>query len=203
MLENTLPQFAASLASKAPVPGGGGASALAGALAAALSSMVCNLTAGKRKYAQYEADIERIANSAAELRLELLCLIDEDAAAFEPLSRAYSIPKDDPARAEIMESALETASRPPMEIAVRCAKVIDLLSELAEKGSAIAVSDVGVAAQLAKSALLGAGLNVRINARSMTDRARAQALLARLDALESAGVPLADAVYSRVMERIG
>lgn len=203
MLDYTLPQFGEALASKAPVPGGGGAAALAGALAAALANMVCELTFGKKRYARYEEDLRRVAERASELRLELLCGIDEDAAAFEPLSRAYSIPGDAPERAEVMEEALRTACRPPMDIARRCAEMAELLSELAEKGSAIAVSDVGVGAQLARAALLSAGLNVCINAKSMADRQYAEGLLAELDGLEARCVALTEAAYARVRERIG
>lgn len=203
MLDYTLPQFASALASREAVPGGGGASALAGTLASALASMVCELTFGKKKYAPYEEDLRRIAGRASELRLELLCLIDEDAAAFEPLSRAYSIPKDDPARAEVMERALKIACQPPMGIAERCGEVAELLSELSEKGSAIAVSDVGVGAQLARAAALSAGLNVRINAKSMADRDYAGELLARLEGIEARCCSLAESAYGKVLERIG
>ncbi len=203
MLDCTLPQFGAALASKEAVPGGGGASALTGALASALASMVCGLTFGKRKYARYEEDLKRIADRASELRLELLCLIDEDAAAFEPLSRAYAVPKDAPERAEVMERALKTACRPPMDIAERCKEVLGLLLELSAKGSAIAVSDVGAGAQLARAAALAAGLNVRINAKSMADRQYAETLLSRLDGIESACARLAESAYGKVLERIG
>ncbi|MDR2664773.1 MAG: cyclodeaminase/cyclohydrolase family protein, partial [Oscillospiraceae bacterium] len=95
----TYTEFANALASSSPTPGGGGAAALAGALGVALGSMVGSLTLGKKKYADVQGDIERIMESAAALRGELLALIDGDAAAFEPLSRAYGIPKDDPSRA--------------------------------------------------------------------------------------------------------
>ena len=203
MTEKSLGAFAADLASKAPVPGGGGAAALAGALAAALGSMVCELTLGKKKYAQYEEKLRAVAGRAASLRTELLALIDDDAAAFEPLSRAYAIPKDAPERAAVMEEALKTACRPPMEMARRCAEAVELMSELSEKGSAIAVSDVGVGAQLARAALLSAGLNVRINAKSMGDRDCAQALLRELDALEEKYVPMAESAYAHVLTRIG
>ena len=203
MTEKSLGAFAADLASKAPVPGGGGAAALAGALAAALGSMVCELTLGKKKYAQYEEELRTVAGRAASLRTELLALIDDDAAAFEPLSRAYAIPKDAPERAAVMEEALKTACRPPMEMARRCAEAVELMSELSEKGSAIAVSDVGVGAQLARAALLSAGLNVRINAKTMADRDCANALIAELDALEKTYVPLAESAYAHVLTRIG
>ncbi len=199
----SLTEFTELLASKAPVPGGGGAAALAGALASSLTSMVCALTAGKKKYAAYEGDIQRITGEAEALRRELLEGIDADAAAFEPLSKAYAIPRDAPERAEVMEAALKAASQTPMDIAERCGKVLELLFELSEKGSAIAVSDVGVGAQLARAALLSAGLNVRINAKAMADRAYAQALLRELDALEEKYVPMAEAAYARVLTRIG
>lgn len=203
LYEMTLPEFAGALGSRAPVPGGGGAAALTGALAAALASMVCELTRGKKRYAQFGEDIARITGRAEKLCVELLTDIDEDAAAFEPLSRAYAIPRDDPERARIMEKALKNACAAPMGIARRCGEVLELLSELSEKGSAIAVSDVGVGAQLARAALLSAGLNVRINVSSMSDRAAAGALSAELAALEEKYVPMAEDTYRRVVERIG
>ncbi len=203
MLSMTLTDFTSTLASKSPVPGGGGAAGLAGALASALASMVCGLTSGKKKYAVYEDDIQRIAKRADELRAELLTGIDADAKAFKPLSRAYSIPKDAPERAQVMEDALRTACRPPMEIAEKCGETLDLLAELAQKGSAIAVSDVGVGAELARAAILSAGLNVRINIRSMSDRHYAEDLRERLDALERKYIPIADRTYGAVTERIG
>ena len=191
------------LASRAPVPGGGGAAALAGVLASSLASMVCALTTGKKRYAAYEGDIQRIAGEAEALRRELLGGIDRDASAFEPLSKAYSIPKDAPERAEVMENALRAASKPPMDIAESCGKVLELLFELSEKGSAIAVSDVGVGAQLAKAALLAALLNVRINIKSMADRDYAGRLRERMDALEARYISMAEETYEKVLVRIG
>lgn len=201
--ELSLTDFTAVLAAKAPVPGGGGAAALAGALASALASMVCALTTGKKKYAVYEDDLRRIADRAEALRHALLADIDADAAAFEPLSKAYAIPKDAPERAKIMESALRAACEAPMGIARRCGEVIELLAELAEKGCAIAVSDVGVGAQLSRAALLSAGLNVRINVKSMTDRPHAAHCAAELASLETKYLPLAEETYQKVLRRIG
>lgn len=203
MIEKSLNDFAACLASKAPVPGGGGTAALAGALAAALGSMVCELTLGKKKYAPYEEELRGAADRAARLRTELLALVDADAAAFEPLSRAYAIPKDAPERAEVMEEALKAASEPPMEMARRCAQAVELLSGLAEKCSVLAVSDVGVGAQLAKAALMSAGLNVRVNAKAMADRDYARSLLREVNTLEQRYAPLAETTYARVLARIG
>ena len=126
MTETSCRAFAEALASKAPVPGGGGASALAGSLGAALCSMVGNYTLGKPKYAAVEADVRAILEEAERLRTRLLNLVKEDAAAFAPLSRAYGIPKDDPGRGEIMEQCLRDAAAPPMEMLRLSCRVIEL-----------------------------------------------------------------------------
>lgn len=110
--EKTLEEFTCALASASPTPGGGGAAALSGALAAVLGNMVGNLTVGKSKYASVEPQIVLLNRQAEALRKEFLALIDEDAEAFEPLARAYSIPKDAPGRAKIMQTALARAVEP-------------------------------------------------------------------------------------------
>ena len=142
----SLNEFTTQLSSSAPVPGGGGASALMGALSASLCSMVRNLTSGKKKYAEYQQDIERIIDEAVRLNEVMLELINKDAEAFEPLSKAYSIPKEEPGRDEILEKALYDAAVAPMEIVRTSRKVADLITELKTKGSRLAISDVGVAA---------------------------------------------------------
>lgn len=200
--ELTLDSFACELASGAPVPGGGGAAALVGALGAALSSMVGNLTSGKKKYAQYEADIQRIIQEAEGLRRELLACIGEDAKCFEPLSKAYGIPKDDPRRDEVMEETLKFACSAPMSIMRLSAKTIELHSELAEKGSALMLSDVGVGALCCKAALLGASLSVFINIRLMKDRTQAESLKSEADGLIEKYSALADKTYERVLEKL-
>ena len=128
--EKSVFSFTEVLASAAPVPGGGGASSLVGAVGCALASMVGNLTTGKKKYAEYEADICRILSDAETLKAELLDLIDKDAECFEPLSRAYGIPKDEPNRDSIMEEALHQACTAPLSIMRAAAKVIELHAEL-------------------------------------------------------------------------
>lgn len=202
MTEQTIGAFTEELASKAPVPGGGGASALVGAVGAALASMVSNLTVGKKKYADVEADVKAILEQATALRARLLALMDEDAAAFAPLAAAYGIPKDDPDRAATMERALQTACQPPMEMMRTICKVIELHDELADKGSVIAVSDVGVGVICCKAALLGASLNVFINTKSMTDRVYARALEAEADALLAQYGPRAEAIFDRVSGKL-
>ncbi len=190
--------FTEMLASSAPVPGGGSASALAGAVGVALGNMVGSLTLGKKKYAQVEPDILALNEKAAALRARLLDLVDEDARAFAPLARAYGIPRDDPSRAEVMENALLLASGAPLEIMRACCEALDLLAEYAEKGSRLALSDAGVGAVICKAALQGASLNVFINTRSMLDRDRALALEKEADGMLRTYCPLADGIYERV-----
>lgn len=171
--------FTDRLASREPVPGGGGASALVGACASALGQMVCNLTVGKKRYAEHEDELRAILERLEGRRQTMLALIDEDAAAFEPLSRAYGIPKEDPSRAEVLEEALRAAARPPLAIMEEAATVIDDLVALSPICSRLVLSDVGVAAALAGAALEGASLNVSVNTRLMADRSYAAELDAR------------------------
>jgi len=193
--------FAAALASKAPVPGGGGASALVGALGAALCSMVANYTVGKKKYAAVEEDVKAILARADELREQLLALVEEDAKAFEPLSRAYAIPKDDPGREEVMERCLRAAAAPPMELLRLSCQAIDLHRELLDKGSAMVLSDVGTGVIFCWSALYGAALNVKVNTKLMKDREYAQAVNAEANELVNKYWKIADQVYETVMGR--
>ena len=195
-----LPEFTDALAGKTPVPGGGGASALCASLGAALASMVANYTVGKEKYAAVEADVSHILGEAEDLRAQLLALIDADADAFEPLSRAYGIPKDDPKRAETLEKCLHDAAAVPMEIARLSCRAIDLHAELLEKGSAMMRSDVGTGVVLCWGALYGAAAGVKVNTKLMRDRACAVALNSELDALVDTYWKRAEAVYEAVLK---
>ena len=201
-VSNSCAEFVEVLASKSPVPGGGGASALVGAVGMALGSMVGNLTVGKKKYADVEADIITLMDKASELQAGLLRLVDEDAVVFEPLSIAYGIPKDDPGRAQVMEDALKLACTVPMDIMRLSAGAIDLLDEFAKKGSVIAISDAGVGVAFCKAALMGASLNVFINTRSMTDKDYAAGIEAEADALLNKYCAAADEVYNSVVSRL-
>jgi len=201
-VNNSCSEFVDVLASKAPVPGGGGASALVGAIGMALGSMVGNLTVGKKKYADVEADIYVLMDKAAGLQKELLHLVDQDAVVFEPLSKAYGIPKEDPTRAQVMEDALKLACSVPMDIMRVCCKAVELHEEFAAKGSALALSDVGVGVVFCKSALMGASLNVFINTKSMSDKGYAAGIEAEADALLTKYCALADRIYADVIGRL-
>lgn len=202
MLEKPATQFLSELSSNAPVPGGGGASAAVGAFAAALGMMVTNLTIGKKKYADYEEEVKAVRDRLEGLRDQLIDLVDGDAVAFEPLSKAYSIPKDDPERDTIMENALYEASIVPMSIMETALAAAKELEVLVEKGSKLAVSDVGVGILFAQAAIEGASLNVYINTKSMKDRERAAALDAKADAIIADGAALKARIYSGVLAAI-
>lgn len=202
MLEKPATQFLSELSSNAPVPGGGGASAAVGAFAAALGMMVTNLTIGKKKYADYEEEVKTVRDRLEGLRDQLIDLVDGDAVAFEPLSKAYSIPKDDPERDTIMENALYEASVVPMSIMETVLAAAKELEILVAKGSKLAVSDVGVGILFAQAAIEGASLNVYINTKSMKDRDRAAALDAKADVIIAEGAALKARIYDGVLAAI-
>ncbi|MGI6705542.1 MAG: cyclodeaminase/cyclohydrolase family protein [Clostridia bacterium] len=206
MVNKSCVEFVDMLASKAPVPGGGGASALGGALGMALGSMVGNLTLGKKKYQDVQQDIENILEKARVLQKELLDLVEKDAEVFEPLSKAYGMPKNtEEEKAEkdrVMEEALKLASGVPLEIMEKTIQAIDLHEELAEKGTRLAISDVGVGVQFCKAALIGASLNVFINTKLMKDRETAQKINDRTDKMLKEGIEKADRIYQQVLGQI-
>ena len=206
MLEKKTTEFLEELSSSAPVPGGGGASAAAGAYAAALGLMVGNLTTGKKKYADVEEEICESMKKLEQLRDKLTRLVDEDAKAFEPLSKAYGMPKETEEqkklKEQVMETALREACRVPLEIMEVSIEVMELLQVLEEKGSRLAVSDAGVGILFAKTSLEGASLNVFINTRLMKDRQYAEELNQRADAWIARGRTLEQQVYHGVLEKI-
>ena len=193
--------------SKAPVPGGGGVAALAGALGTALGGMVCNLTTGKKKYAQYEEDIQRIMNEAEALKNRLLELIDEDAQNFFPLSKAYGLPKnteeEKKIKEETLQKCLKVAIQGPVDIMKVCHDAIKLQEELVDKGSMLAISDVGCGVLLLKGAMQSGWLNVVVNLNSITDEKYVADLRAELVPLMDEGCRICDEVYEKVMAKLG
>lgn len=172
-------EFTRFLASAEPVPGGGGAAALVGALGVALGNMVAALTLGKPKYAEVEAEVAELRRRGEVLQERLLEQINADAEGFRPLAEAYKLPKDEPRRAEILEQATLRACGTPMEIMELGAAAIPVIAELASKGSRMAVSDAGCAAAAVRAAVEMAYLNLLINTRSLRGREQAEALNAR------------------------
>lgn len=206
MLEQKTTDFLEVLSSAAPVPGGGGASAAVGAFSSALGMMVANLTIGKKKYADVEEEIIEVKEQLQNLQKELVDLTDKDAEAFEPLSKAYGLPKDTPEQKEekerVMEKALYEASIVPLQIMKTVAKVMELLETLGEKGSKIAISDVGVAVLFARAALEGASLNIYINTRLMKDREQAERLNKESDDMIEEARRMQEKIYAGVLDKI-
>ena len=198
--------FIEELSSGSPTPGGGGASALCGAVGTALSAMVCSLTSGKKRYAQFQPDIERILSEAKQLNASLLKLVDADKDAFLPLAAAYSMPQStDEEKADkeaALQAALTDATRVPLEIMKAACRGIELHAELVDKCSKLAISDVGVGVALLKAALLGASLNVFINTRLMTNPALKNDFNAQADNMLDEYPALSDRVFERVSSEL-
>ena len=192
--------------SKAPVPGGGGVAALVGSIGAALAGMVGNLTTGKKKYAEYEEDIQRILADAKVLQDDLLSQIDKDAENFYPLSQCYGMKaeteEEKAAKEEKMQACLKVAISAPIDIVKLAYKAIKLHEELAVKGSKLAVSDVGCGVVCLKAALQSGWLNVMINLKSIHDEDYVKAVEAELLPLVSEGSELADRIYEDVKSQL-
>ena len=204
--KGTCEEFVDVLASKAPVPGGGGASALVGAIGMALGNMVGSLTVGKKKYADVEADILALKEKATALQADFLRLVEADAEAFEPLAKAYGMPRETEEekaeKARVMAIVLKDACAVPMEIMEKCCEAIDVIEEFAAKGSALAISDAGVGVVFCKAALLGASLNVFINTKSMADKEYAASLNEKADKMIADYSKKADEIFAAVNARL-
>lgn len=200
--EISVKEFAEVLASKEPVPGGGGASALVGAVGTALGNMVGSLTVGKKKYADVESEMWELKAKADQLQKDFLELIERDAQVFLPLAKAYSLPKETVEerayKEKVMEEALHHACMVPLEIMEKCCASLDLIRVFAEKGSRLALSDAGVAAAFCKAALQGASLNVYINTKSMKDRVCAEDWNQKCDAMIEKYGKMADEIFGQV-----
>ncbi len=204
--EMTLSEFVYRLGSRDAVPGGGGASALAGCLGAALGKMVAHLTLNRKQYENVWGEMEDVIREEEKLQEELLDLISEDARMFEPLSKAYSMPRKTPQemekRQQVMEEALKDACQVPLQIMEKVCRAIDLAKITAEKGSTLAVSDAGDAAALCAAALKSASLNVYVNTNLMKNRALAEEYNERADRMITEYVPLAEQIYSEVLKKL-
>lgn len=206
MLDKSCNEFIEVLSSKAPVPGGGGASAYVGALGMALGSMVGNLTLGKKKYADVEEDIKELLIKSQDVIDNLKRLVARDAEVFYPLSQAYGLPKETEEEKAAKEAALQhaliDATMVPLEIAKYCLRAIELHEEYAQKGTRIAISDVGVGVVFCKAALQGAKLNVLINTKIMKDAELKSKIENELKSIEDKGLQMADRIYKDVEKQL-
>ncbi|CAK7059418.1 MAG: Methenyltetrahydrofolate cyclohydrolase [Parabacteroides sp.] len=185
----TIKGFLAETAGSAPVPGGGSISALNGAIATALTEMVANLTIGKKKYAEVEGQMKVIATEAALIRERLIRDIDRDSEAYDRVFAAFKLPKDTDEekeeRSRVIQDATKEAALVPMEVAEEVASVMETIIYVAHKGNQNAVTDACVAMMAARTCVLGALLNVRINLSSIKDEKFVDKLKTKADFLES------------------
>lgn len=204
--EKKISEYLEVLSSKAPVPGGGGASALAGALGNALGQMVVNLTVGKKKYAEVEEEMQKYLTDLKTMQQEFLHLSDRDAEVFAPLAECYRLPSTTPEEKEhkdaVMEEKLLDASMVPVEIMEKSLELLEILDVLADKGSRMAVSDVGVAVQFTRTALLGAVMNVYINTKYMKNREKAEEINQKAKRMIKIGTSQADEIYEKVLAQL-
>ena len=198
MRDLSLNEFSEKLFSKEPVPGGGGAAALVGALAVSLGAMAANLTVGKEKYAEYTDELNAALIKAEKLRLRLLELIEEDASGFGEVNKACKIkPRDE----EAIEKALVSAAMPPLHTMETLKEVIDILLILADKTSVLVISDVGVGAKLAGGALSSAYLNVLVNIRLMKNKDAAMIIEKKAEDLHIYEKK-ANEIYEKIVKRL-
>ncbi|WP_251859900.1 cyclodeaminase/cyclohydrolase family protein [Clostridium sp. Marseille-Q2269] len=202
MLDKSCKEFVDMLSSKGAVPGGGGACAYVGALGMALGNMVANLTIGKKKYKDVEDEVREILKQGEILIEKLESLVNKDAEAFYPLSKAYGLPKNTEEerkyKDEVMEKALYEASLVPLQVAKCAAETIDLHYKLAKIGTRIAISDVGVGVLFCKTALEASKLNVYINTNMMKNNDAKNSLEEEISTLVSKYSTKADKVYSYI-----
>jgi formiminotetrahydrofolate cyclodeaminase len=206
LTDKPVTNFLDELASNAPAPGGGSVAALSGALGAALVSMVCNLTLGKKGYEAVQGDITELLAQSEALRKELTYLLEADVAAYTDYSVAAKMPRttdeEKASRTKAMQAALKSATDVPLRIAEAAVKVMDLCMPAAEKGNKWAVSDAGVAVLMAEAALRSAALNVLINLGSLKDQDFVADRRAKLDSLLDGKGIMRDEIYDHVVAKL-
>ena len=203
LAEMTVTQFADVLASNAPAPGGGSTAALAGALGAALTAMVCRLTEGRKKYEEFEAHVLEVKEKATRLQAQFIDVMDRDTEAFMVISNAYGMPKatdeEKAARSAAIQAGLVKSTETPMEMMELSAETIALTESLLGKFNTASASDLGVGALTLRTAVQGAWLNVLINIGSLKDKELADQYRAKGQALVDQVVAAADRVYAEVL----
>ena len=206
MTEKPVRVFLDELASDAPAPGGGSVAALAGALGAALISMVSNFTIGREKYAAVQDEISTLLKKSESLRQELTDLIEEDIRVYTETSQIMKMPRDTEeqkqARAKALDKARKAATDVPMRVAGACAAVMELCRPAAEKGNTNLVSDAGVGILMAEAGLRSAALNVLINLGSIKDEAFVKENREKLNNLLKGKPALRDEIYALVVSKL-
>lgn len=206
IMQSSIDEFLDRLASADPTPGGGSAAAIMGAMGAALVSMVCNVSIGKKGYESAEPEFRAVLAKSEALRGRLAGMVAGDVAAFDGLMAAYKLPKtsdeDKARRADAIQASLRRATEVPLECARACAEVIELARRAADHGYRHVISDAGVAVAAADSALRSAALNVIINAPSLKDRHFADRALEEVERLAHSSAADSAQVYASVRRKL-
>jgi len=204
--DTEIEQFLAALASQSATPGGGSAAAIIGAMGAALVSMVCNLTIGKKKYAEVEGEMKDVLAKSEALRVKLIGMIEDDVRAFDAVMGAYGMPKESDAdkakRDQAIQAALKLATDVPMACARAARQVIDIAATASDKGNLNVISDAGVGVLAGYAALRSAALNVFTNARMITDKTFAEAKLKELNKLLAGAEAATEQAYGVVKGKV-
>ncbi len=198
LMKETCAEFSRLLGARVQMPGGGAASALVGALSAALCSMAANFTIGNKRYIDAEPEMKSIVERSEKLRVRLLELADEDAKAFPELAAAWKLPKDYPDRKAICERAALNACKAPLEMVKCCCEAIDMLEIVMEKGNIMLISDVGCGVSLCEAAMTSAAMNIYINTGRLKDNPEASALESEIDTLLAEYLTKADDISGKV-----
>lgn len=197
-------EFVDLLASDAPAPGGGSAAALEGALGAALTAMVCGLTVGKKKYAEFQELAEEAQKKATDLKARFVDVMDRDTEAFNVVSAAFGMPKETDeekaARSAAIQKGLEGCTKTPFEMMELAVETLELTASILGKSNDSAASDLGVSALSLRSAIQGAWLNVLINIGSLKNKELAEDYRAKGETLLAKALPLADQIYDTVVK---
>jgi methenyltetrahydrofolate cyclohydrolase len=205
--QSSIERFLDELASRKATPGGGSAAGVMGAMAAALLSMVCNLTIGKAKYRDFEGELNAVLARTEQLRGQLTEMIQEDVESFGAVIEAYAMPRQTQEelalRAQAIQTALKEATQVPLRCCRVCCEIIDLSAVVAQKGNTNVLSDAGVAVLAAHAAVRSGALNVMINVKAITDRQFVTHQLAELDTLLSRASTTTEACYQSVKKSIG
>ncbi|ODR96259.1 methenyltetrahydrofolate cyclohydrolase [Methyloceanibacter stevinii] len=204
--DTAIEPFLDQLASSAATPGGGSAAAILGGMGAALVSMVCNLTIGKKKYAEVEEDMKEILAKAEDLRHRMTAMIQDDVRAFDTVMGAYGMPKETDeekaARGEAIQDALKMATDVPIRCCRLAREVIDLALMASEKGNVNVISDAGVGVLSAYAALRSAALNVYINAKMISDTSFVESKLSELEGLLAGAEATTEKAYDIVKGKV-
>jgi len=202
LVNKNIVDFVATTASNEPVPGGGSIAALSGALAAALAEMVANLTIGKKKYVEVESEMKGIVEALEVKRQELIELIDKDASSFDEVMKAFKLPKETDeekaARSNAIQEGTKYAASVPLQTAKIAYSIMEYSKIVVEKGNTNAVTDGAVSAMMARTAVLSALMNVKINLGSIKDEKFVEDMTVEVNELEAAAIKAEGEILSLV-----